>query len=68
MERFAVIRRLSSGSTLWVCASDDFTEAKTRMLELTRQTGLKHFVHDFSVGNVVATSVDNSRVASPAAK
>ena len=63
MERSAVVRTLASRSSLWVCASDDFTEAKTRMLDLTRQTGLKHFVHDYSFGNVVATSVDNSRVA-----
>ena len=60
MERFAVVTRLATGSSLWVCGFDDLAEAKTRMVDLSRQTGLRHFVHDFAIGNVVATSRESS--------
>jgi len=67
MERFAVVKRLANGSSVWVCASDDLAEAKTKMLDLTRQTGLEHFVHDFLVGNSVARVVDDKKAVGSAA-
>jgi len=63
MERFAVVKRLANGSSVWACASDDLTEAKTKMLDLTRRTGLEHFVHDLLVGNAVAISFGNKKAA-----
>ena len=54
MERYAVLMRLANGSSVWVCAADNLAEAKTKMLDLTCQTGLDHVVHDFELGRAVA--------------
>jgi len=60
MERFAVIKRLPTGSSVWACASDDLTEAKIKMLDLAHKTGHDHFVHDFDLGHVVARCLRNN--------
>jgi hypothetical protein len=67
MERFAVVKRLANGSSVWVCTSDDLAEAKTKMLDLARKTGHEHFVHDFLVGNAVARDFDDKKAATSAA-
>jgi hypothetical protein len=67
MERFAMVKRLADGSSVWVCASDDLAEAKTKTLDLTSQTGLEHFVHDFLVGNAVGRVFDAKKGAGSAA-
>jgi len=63
MERYAVVKRLANGSSVWVCASDDLDEAKTKMLDLTCQTGLEHVVHDFELGRAIARVFDGKKAA-----
>ena len=56
MERYGVFKRLPNGLPLWVCPSNDFTEAKTKMLESAIKTGHEHFIHDFVLWKTVANS------------
>jgi hypothetical protein len=56
MKRYGVFKRLPNGSTLWVCPSNDLTEAKTKMVESAIKTRHEHFIHDFTLGRTVANS------------
>ena len=59
MGRYGVFRRSSKGSWWWISAADDLTEAKRKMLDFARDAGHEHFVHDFMLGQCVATSIEN---------
>jgi hypothetical protein len=64
MERFGVFKRFGRNGRLWVGPAVDLVEAKAKMMDSAGKTGVEHFVYDFAVEQVVATSVEKSRPAS----
>ena len=62
MERYGVIKVVADGSRLWVCPNDDLSMAKTKMLTEAGRTGKEHFVFDFRLELVVATSIETGKV------
>jgi hypothetical protein len=63
MKRYGVFKRLPNGSRWLVCPANDLTEARTKMLDSARKTGIEHFVYDFLVGNAVARVFDDKKAA-----
>lgn len=62
MPRYAVYKRISR-MNLWVCAANDLIEAHQKMLNSARKTGLEHFVYDFELKRLVATSSEDGGAA-----
>jgi hypothetical protein len=56
MERYGLFKRLASGAPMWVCAANDLAKAKDTIQNLSEQTGLEYFIHDFRSGTLVASS------------
>jgi hypothetical protein len=56
MERYGLFKRLANGAAMWVCASEDLKQARATIQNLSEQTGLEYFIHDFQAGTVVVSS------------
>ena len=67
MARYVVFKRLPNGSSWLVCPANDLTEAKTKMLDSARKTGLRHFIHDLVLRQTVAASLEVSKAYGRAA-
>jgi hypothetical protein len=64
MERIGVFKRFGRNERSWVGPAVDLVEAKAKMMDSAGKTGVEHFVYDFALDQVVATSVENSKPAS----
>jgi hypothetical protein len=63
MERFGVFKRFGRNGRSWIGPAEDLVEAKAIMMDAAGKTGVEHFVYDFALEEVVATSVEDSRPA-----
>jgi len=61
MERFGVFKRFGRNGRLWVGPAADLVEAKAKMMDFAGETGVEHFVYDFALEKVVATSLEGFR-------
>jgi hypothetical protein len=64
MERFGVFKRFGRNGRVWIGPAEDLVEAKAIMMDAAGTTGVEHFVYDFALEQVVATSVEDRRPAS----
>jgi len=67
MERFGIFKKYGKGGQLWVAPAEDLVEAKAKMMHGAGTTGVEHFVYDFALDQVVATSLEDNRSADSAA-
>jgi len=68
MERYGVFKRFANGSRLWVAPADDLNVAQAKMQDGARKTGLEHFVYDFRLEQIVATSRKSRMTGASAAQ
>jgi len=60
MQLYGVFEKFANGSRLWIGPADDLNEAKALMTASAAKTGLEHFVRDFVLEQIVATSREGS--------
>lgn len=63
LERYGVFKKFANGSRLRIGPADDLDEVKVLMMASASKTGLEHFVHDFVLERIVATSRESSGAA-----
>ena len=49
-DRYAIFRKLSNGSRIWVCRTNDLDVAQGKLMELVQRDSLEYFIYDFVLG------------------